>query len=162
MWEKQYESRSAADHCIDSSGRNRFLLSDWHFFLPFSPPLLHTKVLHWPALNPISNKTRCPARSHWCQAAISQECALFGSSPIDQSFRGFYLVLPRLDGSLIHSLPHALMTLPALHAANELMDQHIDPAAAVYEWPITLSKQCRNWLWAQPGEQSTIVFREEM
>lgn len=81
---------------------------------------------------------------------------------IDQSFRVFHLLLPCLDGSLDHRLPCGLMTLQALHAANELMDQYIDPSAAVYERPITSSKQCRNWLRAQPGEQSTMEFREEM
>lgn len=54
------------------------------------------------------------------------------------------------------------MTLQALHAANELMDQYIDPGAAVYERPITSSKQCGNWLRAQPEEQSTMEFGEEM
>lgn len=33
----------------------------------FSPPRLPTKALRWPALNPISNKTRRPASSPWCQ-----------------------------------------------------------------------------------------------
>lgn len=50
---------------------------------------------------------------------------------IDQSFWGFHLLPPCLDGSLDHRLPCALMTLQALHAANELMDQRIDPSAAV-------------------------------
>lgn len=81
---------------------------------------------------------------------------------IDQAFGGFHLLLPCLAGSLDHRLPCALMTLRALHAANELMDQCIDLSAAVYERPITSSKQCKNQLWAQPGEQSTIEFSEEM
>lgn len=50
---------------------------------------------------------------------------------IDQSFRGFHPLLPCLDGSLVRRLPCALMTLQVLHAANELMDQPIDPSTAV-------------------------------
>lgn len=40
-------------------------------------------------------------------------------------------LLPCLAGGLAHRLTCALMTLQALHAANELMDQCIDPSAAV-------------------------------
>lgn len=74
---KQYESWSVTDYSITSSGRNWFLLSDWHLFLTFSSILQHTEVLHWPALNPISNKTRCPASSPGVTTTITQECILF-------------------------------------------------------------------------------------
>lgn len=54
------------------------------------------------------------------------------------------------------------MTLQALHVANELMDQRIDPRVDVYEGPITSSKQSRYQRRAQPGQKRTMLLREAM
>lgn len=141
--------------------REKLVSLAWLTFLS-SSSLQHTEALHWSALNPISNKTRCLARFPDVTTTLAQGMRIVQRLRIDQSFRGFHMLLSCLDSCLDHCLPCGLMTLQPLHAANELMDQYIDPDAAVYKRPITSSKQCRNWLRAQPEEQSTMAFGEEM
>lgn len=109
-------------------GKGSLFLAWLTFVCTFSSPL---QDQYWSALNLISNKTRCPASSPGVIATITQLCMFFSGQPLISPFEGFHLLLPCLDGSRDHSPPRALMTLQALHAANELMDQCIDPSAAV-------------------------------
>lgn len=62
---------------------------------------------------------------------------------------------PGLHGSL-DCLPCSLMTLQVLHAANELMDQAIDPNVACCERPIPRVNTAESG-----SEQNTIVQSRE-
>lgn len=94
-------------------------------------PLQHLEVFNWSALNLISNKTRCsvsPVAPLWSHRnACCSAAGHWSARP--------QVLCPGLHGSL-DCLPCSLMTLQVLHAANELMDQAIDPNVACRERPI--------------------------
>lgn len=96
MRKKQYESWSVTDHTTCCYLDQRYIIRGRSVFccliiicFLFSSLLWHTEVLHWSVLNPISNKTRCPASSPGVTTTITEECMLFSSSPLITPFGDF-------------------------------------------------------------------------
>lgn len=109
------------------------------------------EVFNWFALNLISHTTRCsisPVAPLWSHRNAC--CSAAGHWSADPQ-----VLCPGLHGSQ-DCLPCSLMTLLVLHAANELMDQAIDPNVACRERPIPQVNTVESG-----SEQNTIVQSRE-